>query len=251
MKIVAVIPARLESRRLPRKVLQEICGRPLIQRVYERVRAARRVDEVLVATDSPEVEGACRAFDAGVFRSQQVHASGTDRVAEAVRSMAADVVVNVQSDEPMMDPELIDGVLELFDDPSVQMASAATKIKNVDDLLDPNVVKCVMDKQGDALYFSRAPIPQLYNGRPGEQGPFEDGSYGHKHIGVYVYRAECLQALAKLPRTPLEMIESLEQLRAQENGWKIRILEWDYDGIDVDTEEELNRVREILKRRGE
>jgi 3-deoxy-manno-octulosonate cytidylyltransferase (CMP-KDO synthetase) len=248
MKILAVIPARLESKRLPGKVLRQVGGKPLIQHVYERVLRARKVDEVLIATDSPEVEEACRMFTSGIFLSRQSHASGTDRIAEVARTVEAGIIINVQCDEPMIDPPLIDALVDLFRDPAVQMASAASRIHGVQDLLDPNVVKVVTDQQGDALYFSRAPIPWSRNDPPSGAGPLAEGAFAHKHIGVYVYRRECLLALAEQPRTPLETLESLEQLRAQENGWKIRILEWDYHGIDVDTEEDLERLRVMLER---
>ena len=135
-KVVAVIPARLDSKRLPRKVLQTVAGKPMIQWVYERTQQARRVSRVFVATDSPEVEAACREFTSDVWMSKKPHSCGTDRVAEVVRSIEADIVVNVQSDEPMMEPELIDRLVELFDDPEVQMATAATPIKTLGELLD-------------------------------------------------------------------------------------------------------------------
>jgi len=251
MTTLAVIPARLDSKRLPGKVLRRVCGKPLVQLVYERVRRAGRIDEVLIATDSREVESTCRGFTSSVFFSQRAHASGTDRTAEVAQSMDAEVVINVQCDEPMMDPQLVDAMIDVFEDSSVRMASAVTRIRRLEELLDPNVVKVVMDTQGDALYFSRAAIPWPRNDPPAGVGPLADGTFAHKHIGIYAYRKECLLQLAGMPRTPLEKLESLEQLRAQENGIKIRIVEWDYRGVDVDTEEDLEKLRVRLERERE
>jgi len=247
-KVVAVIPARLDSKRLPRKVLQTIAGKPMIQWVYERTQQARRVSRVFVATDSPEVEAACRAFSSDVWMSKKPHSCGTDRVAEVVRSIEADIVVNVQSDEPMMEPELIDRLVELFDDPEVQMATAANPIKTLGELLDVNVVKMICDKRGDALYFSRAPIPWFRDIPPEGDGPLPEGTFAYRHIGVYLYSRRCLLELAELPRSPLELAESLEQLRAQEYGWKIRSVVWDYKGFDIDTPEELQKLRELWEK---
>ena len=251
MKTLAVIPARLDSKRLPGKVLREVLGKPLVQHVYERVRRASRVDEVIIATDSPEVEQACRAFTSSVFFSQRVHASGTDRSAEVAETMDVEIVINVQCDEPMMDPLLVDAMVDVFQDPTVEMASAVRPIERIEELLDPNVVKVVTDQHGDALYFSRAPIPWPRNDPPGGSGTLADGTFAHNHIGIYAYRKSCLDALAAMPRSPLERMESLEQLRAQENGIKIRIVEWDYRGVDVDTEEDLERLRRMIEQEGD
>jgi 3-deoxy-manno-octulosonate cytidylyltransferase (CMP-KDO synthetase) len=250
MTTLAVIPARLDSKRLPGKVLRRVGGKPLVQLVYERVARAQRVDEVLIATDSREVDAACRAFTSSVFFSRHPHASGTDRTAEVARSMNAEVVINVQCDEPMMDPHLVDAMIDVFREPAVRMASAVTRITCLEELLDPNVVKVVMDTSGDALYFSRAPIPWPRSNPPVGVGALADGTFAHKHIGIYAYSRDCLLELAEMRRTPLETLESLEQLRAQENGIKIRIVEWDYRGVDVDTEDDLEKLRDRLEREG-
>lgn len=251
MKAVAIIPARLESKRLPRKVLREVGGRPLIRWVWERTNRASLVDQVWVTTDSPEIEQACRKFTENVHRSRPEHVCGTDRVAELALGLDAEIVINVQSDEPGMDPSIVDGVVRLFDDPAVRMASAAAPIATVEELLDPNIVKCVQDRAGDALYFSRSPIPWPREHPPRGTGPLPEGTFAFKHLGIYGYRRDALQELAALPPTPLEGLESLEQLRAQEHGWKIRILEQSYDGVDVDTEEDLEKFRRVLERAGE
>ena len=251
MKTLAVIPARLDSKRLPGKVLRQVVGKPLVQHVYERVRRASRVDEVVIATDSEEVAEACRAFTSSVFFSQRVHVSGSDRSAEVAETLDVEIVINVQCDEPMMDPHLVDAMIDVFEDPAVEMASAVRPIERLEELLDPNVVKVVTDQAGDALYFSRAPIPWPRNDPPGGSGPLAEGTFAHNHIGIYAYRKRCLAALAAMPRSPLEKLESLEQLRAQENGIKIRIVEWDYRGVDVDTEEDLERLRRRIEQEGE
>jgi len=251
MKAVAIIPARLASNRLPGKVLREVGGKPLIRWVWERVSRARKISEVWVTTDSAEIETACLAFTPHVHRSTEEHVCGTDRIAETARTLDADVIVNVQGDEPMMDPDLIDGVIGLFDDPEVKLASAATPVETLEQMLDPNIVKCVQDRRGDALFFSRAPIPWSREHPPEGTGPLPEGSFAFRHIGVYGYRAADLQALAALPPTRLEKLESLEQLRAQEHGWKMRILVRPYFGIDIDTEEELEKFRRALVEAGE
>ncbi len=251
MHVVAIIPARLDSKRLPGKVLREVGGKPLIRWVWERVARAARVDEVHVATDSPEIEEACRAFTPNVHRSQARHICGTDRAAEAVRELAADVVLNIQCDEPMMDPELVDAVIALFEDPDVRLASAGAPIRTVEELADPNVVKVVNDLAGDALFFSRAAIPWPREHPPIGSGPLPDGTFAAKHIGIYGYRNADLQKLAALPPTRLELLESLEQLRALEHGWKIRMIDWDYQGIDIDTERDLEKLLVALRADGE
>ncbi len=248
MKFIAIIPARLDSKRLPRKVLREVLDKPLIQWVYERVARAGKLDAVWISTDSEEVEAACRKFTDNVHRSSSEHLCGTDRIAELAETLDADVYFNIQCDEPLMEPELVDAVADLFGAPDVQMATAATAIKTDDEMLDANVVKVVNDQKGDALYFSRAAIPWSRDEPPQAGRPLPTDVVALRHIGVYAYTRDCLRQLAALPRSPLEKIESLEQLRAQEHGWKIRVLEWDYGGIDVDTEEDLAQMRKILER---
>ena len=244
---VAVVPARYDSQRFPGKVLADIGGDPLIQWVYERAARARKVDRAYVATDSERVEAACLAFTDNVWLSRASHASGTDRVAEIAREVEADIFVNVQTDEPMMDPDLVDALIELLSGEGVDFASAVAPIKDMTDFLDPNVVKVVCDARGDALYFSRAPIPWPRGAPLAPEAPWPDGLRAYKHIGIYAYRREALLELAALPRCEAEVSESLEQLRVLDQGWKMRILEWDYDGIGVDTESDLERLREYIR----
>ncbi len=246
MKTLAVIPARYDSQRFPGKVLADLAGKPVIQHVWERARRAARVDEVVIATDSEQVAGAAEGFGAPVFRSKTPHVCGTDRVAEAARALGCDLAINIQTDEPMMDPLLIDALVDLFEAPQVQFASAVAPIHSMADFLDPNVVKVVCDDEGNALYFSRAPIPWDRENPPTEDASLPEGLPALKHIGIYLYRNDALQRLAALPRSPLEIAESLEQLRILQHGWKMRILEWNYEGIGLDTEADLARLRAAL-----
>lgn len=247
MKTLAVIPARYESQRFPGKVLADLGGKPVVQHVWERAMQASRVDAVVIATDSQAVAEAARGFGARVFLSTEAHACGTDRVAEVARALGCDLAVNIQTDEPMMEPLLIDALVDLFEAPQVQFASAVAPIRSMDDFLDPNVVKVVCDAEGNALYFSRAPIP-WDRGQPPRPGHALPACLpALKHIGIYLYRNDALQRLAALPRSPLEICESLEQLRVLQHGWKMRILEWDYRGIGLDTEADLQRLRAALR----
>lgn len=245
MKCVAIIPARLHSTRLFQKVLQPIAGKPMIQWVYERVAQAQRIDQVYIATDAPEVGQRCAAFTENIVYTSPAHRSGTDRVAEVARALDAEVVVNVQGDQPLIEPALIDALTALIEDPATDMASAMTPIREVADFLDPHVVKVVTDAEGYALYFSRAPIPWLH--AVPERGPLPEGFMAFKHLGVYAFRRASLLAFTALPPAPLERIERLEQLRALASGWRIRMLYTTDEGIGVDTEQDLQRVREILQ----
>ena len=244
---VAVVPARYDSQRFPGKVLADIGGSPLIRWVFERAAAAGRVDRTCVATDSDRVQAACRAFTDDVWLSKAAHASGTDRVAEVARAIDAEIFVNVQTDEPMMDPDLVDALIDLVDREGVDFASAVAPIHETSDFLDPNVVKVVCDSGGDALYFSRAPIPWPRGVNLSADEPWPPGLRAFKHIGIYAYRRDALLALAALPRSEAEEIESLEQLRVLDRGWKMRILEWPYEGIGVDTEQDLERLRRYIR----
>lgn len=246
-RAIAVIPARHDSQRFPGKVLADVHGRPLIQWVCERTARASRIEAAYVATDSPLVQEACLAFTPNVLLSKGRHASGTDRVAEVAREMDADIFINVQTDEPLMEPELVDALVSMMDDTGVDFASAVASIHDMRDFLDPNVVKVVCDGEGNALYFSRAPIPWPRGERLDPGASWPEGLAAWKHIGIYGYRRKALLELADAPRSRLEVAESLEQLRVLDRGWKMRILEWDYHGIGVDTEADLERLRDYIK----
>jgi 3-deoxy-manno-octulosonate cytidylyltransferase (CMP-KDO synthetase) len=244
--VLAIIPARFASSRFPGKPLAPLSGRPMIQWVYERARAARGVDDVMVATDDERIMAAVRAFGGHAVLTSPGHRSGTDRLAEVVRglpeSRAVTAVVNVQGDEPLLDPRSIDrAVAPLLEDPAVEMATLSTPITRAEDHDDPNKVKVVTDARGFALYFSRAPIPRWRDGRPADGAPL-----AAKHIGLYVYRPATLIRIASLAPTPLETTESLEQLRALEHGIRIKVVAVERDSIGIDTPEDLRRAEALV-----
>ena len=236
---VAVIPARYQSTRLPGKPLADIGGRPMIEHVYRRTAAAPAVDAVVVATDDPRIAAAVERFGGIARLTDAAHRSGLDRIAEVAGRLACDVIVNVQGDEPLIEPEMISEAIEAIQaDPALEMSTLRRRIDDASDFSNPNVVKVVVDRNQHALYFSRAPVPfASHEARP---------AIGFKHVGLYVYRRAFLLKLASLPRTPLELAESLEQLRALEHGFRIRALETIFDSVGVDTPEDLDRVRRQL-----
>ncbi|MFQ5586052.1 MAG: 3-deoxy-manno-octulosonate cytidylyltransferase [Thermodesulfobacteriota bacterium] len=243
MGVCAVIPARYASTRLEGKTLADIAGRPMIQWVYHAVERARYVDDVIVATDDERVARAVEGFGGRVLLTSRDHHSGTDRVAEAARALDHQIIVNIQGDEPLIQPEAIDeAVRPLLDDGSIMMVTLKRRIDERGDLGNPNVVKVVTDRDGFALYFSRHPIPYLRDGGDKEAIPHMH----YKHIGLYVYRREFLLRFSAMPPTPLEEAEKLEQLRALENGYRVRVVETTLDSVAVDTEEDLQRVRDIV-----
>jgi 3-deoxy-manno-octulosonate cytidylyltransferase (CMP-KDO synthetase) len=244
---VAVVPARFASQRFEGKVLADVEGEPLIRWVFERAARATRIDRAFVATDSDHVAEVCRGFADPVWVSRVPHASGTDRVAEVAREVEADVFVNVQTDEPLIDPALIDALVQLMDREGVRFASAVAPIREMRDFVDPNVVKVVCDASQNALYFSRAPIPWPRGEDVAPDAEWPEGLVAHKHIGIYAYRREALLELAELPRCRTEETESLEQLRVLDRGWEMRILEWDYSGVGVDTVADLERLRSYIR----
>lgn len=240
---VVVIPARYQSSRFPGKPLADLCGRPMIAHVVDRARAVPGVERVLVATDDDRIAAAVRAHGGEAVLTRADHASGTDRLAEVARSLTCDLVVNVQGDEPVISPGMIAAAIEACAaDPSLPMATLRRGIDRLDDFLSPHVVKVVVDREGDALYFSRAPVPYP---RDAAGGVVPAGAW--KHVGLYVYRREALLRLAALPPSPLERVEALEQLRALEHGFRIRAVETREDSIGVDTPEDLDRVRRLLQ----
>ncbi len=239
MKAIAVIPARLASTRLPRKMLREIGGQPLIARVYEAVRSSPLLDDVIVATDSDEIMQVCRRHGWNARMTSPAHRSGTERVQEISESVAADVYVNVQGDEAMTRAGHIAALLEVMKDPNVHVGTLKTAA-SPDDISNPNAVKVVTDAAGRALYFSRATIPFDRDG--------SSPSY-FKHLGFYAYRKAALDRFCALPESSLERSERLEQLRFLENGISIHVAETLYDAVGVDTEEDLRRVEQILRER--
>lgn len=236
MKVIAVIPARLASTRLPRKMLREIAGKPLIGVVYEAVRSSPLLNDVIVATDSDEIMAACRQHGWNAQMTSPSHRSGTERVQEISNRVPSDVYINVQGDEPMARPEQIEALIRVMESPSVQVGTLMT-LAAQEDIHNPNAVKVVTDSNGRALYFSRATIPHD-----------RDGTHPQyfKHLGLYAYRKPALDAFVKLPESSLEKSERLEQLRFLQNGIPIFVGETPYDSVGVDTEEDLKRVLKLL-----
>ncbi len=252
VSVVGMIPARYASSRLAGKVLLDLAGKPMVQHVYERARAAELLSDVLVATDDERVREAVTRFGGRVEMTSPDHRTGTDRLAEVARRVECDVIVNIQGDEPMIDPAAIDAAVEPFlSNPELRIGTIATPIKRVEEHNDPSAVKVVLDAEGWALYFSRAPIPYFRLDDVAQEPPEprrhpKSGLMPLKHIGLYVYRREALLWFAGLVPTPLEQTEGLEQLRALENGCRIRVVKVDYSPIGVDTPEDLVRVRRLI-----
>jgi 3-deoxy-manno-octulosonate cytidylyltransferase (CMP-KDO synthetase) len=231
MKVAGVIPARWASSRLPGKCLIPICGKPLVQRVWERASLARRLSSLVVATDDERIARAVRSFGGVAVMTRPDHPSGTDRVAEAVRGTEAEVVINIQGDEPLIDPGLIDAMADCFDEPEWDMATAACPIVHPRDEAAPSVVKVVCDARGGALYFSRLPIPFVRD---------EGGTVLRwRHIGLYAYKVGFLARLLETPPCELEQAEKLEQLRALHIGGRIKVVRTAEAGVGVDTPEDV------------
>jgi len=238
MKVIAVIPARLASMRLPQKMLREINGRPLAVWVYQAVRSSPLLEDVIIATDSEEILEACRRHSCNARMTSSAHRSGTERVHEISQSVAAEVYINVQGDEPMIRADHIATLIELMKAPHVPVGTLKTPAAR-EDIPNPNAVKVVTDMTGRALYFSRSTVP--YD---------RDGSQPHyfKHLGIYAYRKPALDLFVGLPESRLERAERLEQLRFLENGIPIYAAETPYDSVGVDTEGDFARVQEILRK---
>ena len=247
MSVVAVIPARYASSRLPGKVLAPLAGKPMIQHVWERVRRAKKVSRVVVATDDERILQAVRGFGGEAAMTRREHRSGTERVAEVAASAAgggAEIFVNVQGDEPVIEPAAVDAAVEaLEEDAAIGVATLAAPFESPADIMDPNIVKVVLDFEGNALYFSRAPIPWVR----GDGVPVR--SHHLKHLGLYVFRKSALVEFATFPHGELEQLEQLEQLRWLENGYKIRVAETTYDSVSVDVAEDIPRVEKLLRER--
>lgn len=246
MKITAVIPARYASIRFPGKALAEIDGKPMIQHVYERTARAKLVSRTIVATDDQRIADAVQRAGGEVIMTSATHETGTDRLAEVAATLDSDIIVNVQGDEPLICPDMIDEAIQPFlEDSDLQMCTLKTRIKNLHDFLSPNVVKVVTDGLCNALYFSRSPLPFFRD----KWKDLKDESFCcgkllcYKHIGLYVYRRDFLLKFASMPPTFLEKSEKLEQLRALENGIRIRVVETEFESIGVDTPEDLVKAQ--------
>ena len=244
LKAIAIIPARFGSTRFPGKPLAKISKKPMIQHVYERVSQARCLSDVIVATDNSRILEAVRAFGGKVCMTSDNHRSGTDRVAEVARQTKAEIVVNVQGDEPLIDPGCIDAAVEPFYSGPELMISTLKSLESAgEDFYNPNVVKVATDRAGYALYFSRSPIP--FHQSKASSSDAEPQTF-FKHIGLYVYRRKFLELLPGLNPSSLEKAEGLEQLRFLENGYRIKVVCYDYQSVAVDTPADLERLNEIF-----
>jgi 3-deoxy-manno-octulosonate cytidylyltransferase (CMP-KDO synthetase) len=242
-EVVIVIPARFGSTRLPGKPLVSLAGKPMIQRVYERAKLASQADRVIVATDDERIVKAVESFGGAACMTRPEHRTGTARVAEVAAHEKGDVFVNVQGDEPLLDPVAVDAAINaLLEEPAAAIATVATPIKTPADIMDPNVVKTVLDFDNNGMYFSRAPIPWVRDTASKIQ-------VRHlKHLGLYVFQRDALLEYPTLPQGELERIEQLEQLRWLENGWKIRVAEVEHDAVSVDVPEDVARVEKLLQK---
>lgn len=259
MKVLGVIPARFGSTRFPGKALAKLGNKSIIQWVYENARRVRYLDKVIIATDDGRIYREAKRFKADARMTSSKHKSGTERVAEVARKTKADIIVNIQGDEPFLKASMINRLVKEFGkDKNCQTATLATKIKNADDLNDPNVVKVVFDKNNYALYFSRSKIPYdrtltanlvLPAGRRKPPLDFARGRITayYKHLGIYAYKRSALLDFVKLPQSDLEKIECLEQLRALENGFKIRVIQVKQDTIGIDTPQDLVKAEKYIK----
>ena len=244
MNAIGVIPARLASTRLPEKVLANICGKPMLRHIWEAAIKARMLDDVIIATDDARVVKAAKSFGAKAVLTSVDHKSGTDRVTEVVNPLDVKVVVNIQADEPLIHTTMINDLARaLLENKDLVMATLIKKIVDEKDIFDPNVVKVVLDKDDFAIYFSRAAIP--YN-REGQPGKFLTQNH-YRHIGIYAYTKDFLFTYANMPSSKLEAIEKLEQLRVLESGYKIKAIETPYETMSVDTQEDLDKVINLVK----
>lgn len=246
-QFIGIIPARYQSSRFPGKPLVEIGGKSMIQRVYEQ--ALSKLDSVVVATDDSRIETAVKDFGGNVILTSPNHTSGTDRCEEALNKFEAaynqivDVVINIQGDEPFIQPQQIEHLMTCFNDPDTQIATLAKRIESFEELHDPNIPKVVINQNNEALYFSRSPIPFVQSIDKSEW--LKEHSF-LKHIGIYAYRKDILLNIARLNPSTLEKAESLEQIRWLENGYKIRVKLTELESISIDTPEDLERVKKLM-----
>ena len=240
-KVVIVIPARYGSTRLPGKPLVSLSGKPMIQRVYEQAKKAKTAGRVIVATDDQRIVKAVEGFGGEARMTRTDHRTGTERIAEVAAHTEGEVFVNVQGDEPLLDPVAVDtAVNSLLEEPAAAIATVAVLIRTPADIMNPNVVKTVLDFEDHAIYFSRAPIPWV------RDSAHKMHARHLKHLGLYVFQREALLEYPTLPQGELERIEQLEQLRWMENGWKIRVAEVEHDAVSVDVPEDVARVEGLL-----
>ncbi len=238
MRAIGIIPARYAATRFEGKVLADLCGKPVIQHVWENAKKARMLDDLIIAADDERIIEQVQAFGGKAVFTAKAHPSGTDRLREIANPLDVEIVVNIQADEPLVQPSMIDELVRaLVSDSGISMATLMKKIDNKDEIANPNVVKVVVNKDNFALYFSRYPIPFYKQSKP---------VLYYKHIGLYSYTKDFLFTFANLPPSFLEKAEGLEQLRALENGYKIKVLETTYETVGIDTPEDLAKAKKIL-----
>jgi 3-deoxy-manno-octulosonate cytidylyltransferase (CMP-KDO synthetase) len=241
MDVIGVIPARYSSTRFEGKVLADILGKPMLQHVWERAKQALTLDDLIIACDNELVASTAKSFGAKVILTSKDHICGSDRIIEVVNPLDVKIIINIQGDEPLVHPMMIDSLARvLLDDKKISMATLMKKIEDPKDVFDPNVVKVVVDKNNFALYFSRSPIPHL-----AINSDIKEPVY-YKHIGIYGYTKDFLFTYKNLPVSNLERIEKLEQLRVLEEGFRIKVIETKHDTIGVDTPEDLEKLRNYL-----
>ncbi len=242
MKVLGVIPARYASSRFEGKALADLLGKPMIQHVYERAIKAGTLDKVMVATDDQRIFDAVRRFGGEVAMTAE-HPTGTDRIAEVARRTDAEILVNVQGDEPLIEPAMIDEAVEpILGDEGIDLGTLAHRIHSEAEYLNPNVVKVVVDRSGFAMYFSRSPIPYM------KSTGWRSDALNYRHVGLYVYRKYALLNFAQTPPAPFETLEGLEQLRFLESGYRMKVVETTYESVGVDTPEDLEKARRIMMR---
>lgn len=250
LTVVGIIPARYGSSRLPGKPLLELCGKPIVQHVYERATHASLIDEVIVATDDERVSAVVEKFGGKAVLTPANFQSGSDRVAFVAKNLQADIIANIQGDEPLIEPNMIDETIQtLLDDEGVDVTTPVKKISSAEELMNPSIVKVVLDKNNFALYFSRSFIPFLREPAVQATGSRWPESHDfYKHIGVYVYRKDFLLAFTQWDRSALERAEQLEQLRILEHGHRIKCVITEYDSFSVDTKEDFERVQKMMNK---
>jgi len=244
MDAVGIIPARFGSTRFEGKLLADFCGKPVIQHTWENARKSNSIEDLIIATDDKRIYNVAKGFGANVVYTSTAHKSGSDRLTEVAASIDAKIVVNIQADEPLLHPSMIDDVAgAILKDNGLVMATLCHRIKNAAEIHDPNVVKVVFDRNGSALYFSRSSIPYE---RMGSDDKLQVIDY-YKHIGIYAYAKDFLFTFKSLPQSRLEKTEKLEQLRVLENGYRIKVIETKFDTIGIDTPEDLEKAVEIIR----
>ena len=242
IQAIGIIPARYGSTRFEGKVIKDLCGKPMIQHVYERAKKARLLDDLIIAADDDRILKVVEKFGGKAVFTSKSHSTGTDRLTEVVNQIDVRIVVNIQGDEPLINPLLIDDLVRtMLNDPAISMATAVKKSRSVEEFKSPDVVKVVIDQNHRALYFSRQPIPTFLKLGVNE-------SFFYKHIGIYAYNKDFLFTFKNLPKSYLEKNERLEQLRALESGYHIQVVETNFETVGVDTPEDLQLAKTLLEK---